>query len=43
MIEIARNYKIEYDPDPTMFLVSVVMNASSFTDGVELKLIKYDK
>lgn len=22
MIEIARNYKIEYEPDPTMFLVS---------------------
>lgn len=22
MIEIARNYKIDYDPDPTMFLVS---------------------
>lgn len=22
LIEIARNYKIEYEPDPTMFLVS---------------------
>lgn len=22
MIEIARNYKIEFDPDPTAFLVS---------------------
>lgn len=22
MIEIARNYKVEYDPDPSMFLVS---------------------
>lgn len=21
MIEIARNYKVEYDPDPTMFMV----------------------
>lgn len=23
MIEIARNYKIDYEPDPTMFLVSL--------------------
>ena len=22
MIEIARNYKIDYDPDPSMFMVS---------------------
>ena len=22
LIEIARNYKVEYDPDPSMFLVS---------------------
>lgn len=24
MIEIARNYKVDYDPDPSMFLVGFV-------------------
>ena len=24
MIEIARNYKVEYEPDPTMFMVSLM-------------------
>ena len=32
MIEIARNYKVDYEPDPTMFMVSLVDLAIAWCD-----------
>lgn len=32
MIEIARNYKVDYEPDPTMFMVSLVDMAIVWCD-----------